>query len=187
MRSDSVSIPPAASSFFASSITWVAGQDCTPPYPQRYHHGWPGNPQQKWRLFWEKRKTTVGGIFQQVIFGYDYLMVESGGTYCTKRLAHSFGSCQGLLFGKVYSLPNLMFASLQISLVSTSVVVRLVSDCCGTSPFVGRGPKDRTGILFWRFPKIGVPPVIIHLNGTVHYTPSIWWYPHLWKPPYRPS
>ena len=31
---------------------------------------------------------------------------------------------------------------------------------------------------------MGVPPVIIHFNGVFPYKPSIWGYPHLWKPPY---
>ena len=30
----------------------------------------------------------------------------------------------------------------------------------------------------WRFPEIGVPTVIIHLNGILHYKPSICGYPH---------
>ena len=30
----------------------------------------------------------------------------------------------------------------------------------------------------WRFPEIGVPPVIIHFSGISHYKPSIWGYPH---------
>ena len=36
------------------------------------------------------------------------------------------------------------------------------------------------------FPKIGVPPVIIHFNGIFLYKPSIlgYQYPHLWKPPF---
>ena len=38
----------------------------------------------------------------------------------------------------------------------------------------------------WGFPKIGVPLVIIHSNGIFPYKPSIWGYPHLWKPPYVP-
>ena len=36
----------------------------------------------------------------------------------------------------------------------------------------------------WRwFPEIGVPPVLIHLNGIFHYEPSICT-PLEWKPPY---
>jgi hypothetical protein len=30
-------------------------------------------------------------------------------------------------------------------------------------------------------------PKIIHFNRLFHYKPSIWGYPHLWKPPYHPS
>ena len=30
----------------------------------------------------------------------------------------------------------------------------------------------------WRFPKIGVPPVIIHIDGIFHYKPSFLGYPH---------
>ena len=37
----------------------------------------------------------------------------------------------------------------------------------------------------WLFPEIGVPPVIIHLNGTFHYKPTIVGIPHLWKPRYE--
>ena len=37
--------------------------------------------------------------------------------------------------------------------------------------------------LHWGFPEIGVPPVIIHFNGILHYKPSILGYPHFWKPP----
>ena len=33
----------------------------------------------------------------------------------------------------------------------------------------------------WRFPEIGVPPVIIHFNR-IPYKPSLFGYPHLWKP-----
>ena len=35
----------------------------------------------------------------------------------------------------------------------------------------------------WKFPEIGVPPVIIHLNGIFPYQSSIMGYPYLWKPP----
>ena len=37
-----------------------------------------------------------------------------------------------------------------------------------------------------RFPKIGVPPVIIHFNGIVHYKPSSYWGTPMtsWKSPY---
>ena len=35
----------------------------------------------------------------------------------------------------------------------------------------------------WGFPKIGVPPVIIHFSGIFPYKPSIWEYAHLWKTP----
>ena len=36
----------------------------------------------------------------------------------------------------------------------------------------------------WRFPKIGVPLVIIHFNGVFHYNASICGYRILWKPPF---
>ena len=36
----------------------------------------------------------------------------------------------------------------------------------------------------WRFPEIGVPPVIIHFSRIFPYKPSILGIPHLWKPPY---
>ena len=37
----------------------------------------------------------------------------------------------------------------------------------------------------WWFPKMGVPPVIIHFNGTFQYKPCILFgYTHLWKPPF---
>ena len=39
----------------------------------------------------------------------------------------------------------------------------------------------------WWFPKIGVPPVIIHLNGIFHCKPSILGVPHLWKPQFVKS
>ena len=34
------------------------------------------------------------------------------------------------------------------------------------------------GFLKWGYPRI------IHFHGIFHYKPSIWGYPHLWKPPY---
>ena len=34
----------------------------------------------------------------------------------------------------------------------------------------------------WRFPEIGVPPVIIHFNGIVHNKPPIWGYPFYGNP-----
>ena len=37
----------------------------------------------------------------------------------------------------------------------------------------------------WRFPEIGLPPVIIHFNGIFPCKPSILGYPHWWKPPYH--
>ena len=43
--------------------------------------------------------------------------------------------------------------------------------CCSTS--------------IWRFPEIGVPPVVIHFGGIFPDKPSILRYPHLWKPPFR--
>ena len=42
----------------------------------------------------------------------------------------------------------------------------------------------------WRFPKVykvGVPPVIIHFNGSFPYKSSIWGYIHLWNPPISTS
>ena len=39
-------------------------------------------------------------------------------------------------------------------------------------------------IYIWRFPKLGVPPVIIHFNRIVLWKPSILGYPHFRKPPY---
>ena len=39
----------------------------------------------------------------------------------------------------------------------------------------------------WRFPEMGVPLVIIHLNGIFRYKPSSYWgTPIIWKPPYVP-
>ena len=38
-------------------------------------------------------------------------------------------------------------------------------------------------LTMWKFPEIGVPPVIIHF-GIFPYKPTIFGYPHLWKPPY---
>ena len=38
----------------------------------------------------------------------------------------------------------------------------------------------------WRFPEIGVPSVLINVDGIFHYKPSIGGYHHLWKPPYEP-
>jgi hypothetical protein len=47
-------------------------------------------------------------------------------------------------------------------------------------------PQDSTrqNLLIWRFPKIGVPPVLIHFSGIFHHEPSIWEYHHFSKPPY---
>ena len=60
--------------------------------------------------------------------------------------------------------------------------------CCSSSSLKMPWVTHRYTVLihhhWWRFPEIGVPPVIIHFNGIVHYKPSIWGYPHLWKPPY---
>ena len=105
-------------------------------------HGWLGNPSNKnggftW-FYWEKYKTIVGGIFQQAMFGYQGLFDNKTKHHQTSPsygrdipcdVAGSRGSCQGLLSGRVCSLPNFMFTSPQFSLVSTSVIVCLVSDC----------------------------------------------------------
>ena len=44
------------------------------------------------------------------------------------------------------------------------------------------GQEVSTGKI-WRCPKCGYPQ-IIHSNRIFHCKPSIWGYPHLWKPPY---
>ena len=36
----------------------------------------------------------------------------------------------------------------------------------------------------WSFPKMGIPPVIIHVRRILPYKPSILGYPHFRKPPY---
>ena len=46
--------------------------------------------------------------------------------------------------------------------------------------FIGTG---RQPWIIGGFPEIGDPP-IIHLSGIFAYEPSIWRYPHFWKPPY---
>ena len=51
----------------------------------------------------------------------------------------------------------------------------------------GRYRGDLIGVFFvliWRFPKLGLPPVIIHFNRISPCKPSILGLPHLWKPPY---
>ena len=45
-------------------------------------------------------------------------------------------------------------------------------------------PNQMITYHLWRFPKIGVPPVIIRFDGISPYKPSIRGYPHLWKAPY---
>ena len=39
----------------------------------------------------------------------------------------------------------------------------------------------------WRFPELGVTPKssILMVVSIINYKPSIWGYPHLWKPPFR--
>ena len=45
--------------------------------------------------------------------------------------------------------------------------------------------QKRSEEKIWRFLKRGVPPVIIHFSMIFPCKPSIFWYSHLWKPPYE--
>ena len=54
----------------------------------------------------------------------------------------------------------------------------------GISEWISGSTTATQTFMIWRFPEIGVPPVIIHFNRIFHHKPIIFGYPHLWNPPY---